>query len=172
MTFLTLAASRYSVRKFIDTPIEKEKLEMILEAGRVAPTAANRQPQRIFIIKSPAKRDRIKSFTPYDFLSPVTLIVGYDQNISWKRKYDGHDFGDVDCAIVGTHMMLEAWELGIATTWIAAFDPTIMKHELELPDTFVPVVMFAIGYAASGQQPSPTHSQRNPIVEGINVFTK
>jgi nitroreductase len=172
MDFLTLATSRYSVRKYTDRPIEDEKMKRILEAGRVAPTAANRQPQRIYLIKSKQQRDKIKEFTKYDFNSPMYMIVGYDKSVSWKSRYDGHDGGSVDSAIVATHMMLQAWESGIATTWIASFDPLIMKETMELPSDFEPVLMFSIGYAADGYEPSPMHSQRNPLVEGINLYTK
>lgn len=172
MDFLTLATSRYSVRKFTDMQIEDEKLARILEAGRVAPTAANRQPQRIYLIQSRQWRDKIKEFTKYDFNSPMYMIIGYDKTISWKSRYDGHDGGPVDCAIVATQMMLQAWEIGIATTWIASFDPLIMKEVMALPEEFEPVLMFAIGYAVDGYEPSPMHSQRNPWVEGINLFTK
>jgi nitroreductase len=172
MDFLTLATSRYSVRKFTDTQIEQDKLDRILEAGRVAPTAANRQPQRIYLVKSNQQRDKIKEFTKYDFNSPLYMIIGYDQSVSWKSRYDGHDGGAVDCAIVATQMMLQAWEIGIATTWIASFDPVLMKQVMDLPADFQPVLMFAIGYAIDGYEPSPMHSQRNPLVEGINLFTR
>jgi nitroreductase len=172
MTFLTLASARYSVRSFSQRPIEQEKLDLILEAGRVAPTAANRQPQRIYLIQSIQQLEKVKSFTPYDFHSPMVMIVGYDKQLSWKRKQDGKEGGDVDCAIVGTHMMLQAFELGIATTWIASFDPLLMMKAYELPDEFVPVLMFAIGYASADAQPALMHNQRNPIKEGINLFKK
>lgn len=172
MTFLTLATARYSVRSFSQRPIEQAKLDLILEAGRVAPTAANRQPQRIYLIQSPQQLEKLKNFTSYDFHSPMVMIVGYDKNISWKRKQDKKEGGDVDCAIVGTHMMLQAFELKIATTWIASFDPQEMIKTYALPDEFVPVLMFAIGYPAADAQPAPMHSQRNPIKEGINLFTK
>jgi nitroreductase len=172
MDFLTLAKYRYSVRKFDGRNIEPAKLNLILEAGRIAPTAANRQPQRIYVLETPESLLKVKECVQYDFHPPMMLVVGYDKQVSWKRKYDGNDTGSVDCAIVGTHMMLEAWELGIGTTWIAAFDPDRLKVILELPLDFVPVLMFAIGYPADDAKPGPQHFERNPLIEGINLFHK
>ncbi len=172
MEFLSLAKERYSVRKFAKTPVEQDKVDLILEAGRIAPTAGNLQPQRIYLIQSEEQLDKIKNCTRYDFHSPLYFIIGYDNEISWKRRYDGHDSGDVDCAIVATHMMLEAWESGIGSTWIASFDPKILKQEFALPTEFIPVLMFAMGYAAEDNQPGPMHFQRNQWIKGSNLIIK
>ena len=112
MEFLQLAKERYSMRKFSDRKIEKEKLDLILEDGRISPTAVNFQPQRILVIDSEENLAKLKSCTPYHFHAPLALLVCYDSTVSWKRSYDNKDMGEVDSSIVATQMMLVAVELG------------------------------------------------------------
>lgn len=117
MNFLQLAKDqRYSVRKFKDQAVEKEKLDLILEAGRIAPTAANFQPQRILVIEDAAAHEKLKQCTAWYFGAPVVLMVCYDKTTCWKNKTNGTIGGDVDASIVTTHMMLQAAELGLGTT--------------------------------------------------------
>jgi nitroreductase len=118
MEFEELARNRYSLRKFSPKPVEKEKLDLILEAGRLAPTACNYQPQRILVIKSEEALAKLKKCTPYVFDAPTALLVCYDGKVSWKRGYDGKESGDIDASIVGTHLMMEAAQLGLGTTWV------------------------------------------------------
>jgi len=89
-TFLELAETRYSVRHFSERQIEKEHLERILRAGQVAPTAANRQPQRIIVIQSEEAIDIIRKITPYAFNAPTVLLICADKNDAWIGK-DGHN---------------------------------------------------------------------------------
>ncbi|WP_295620793.1 nitroreductase family protein [uncultured Methanobrevibacter sp.] len=107
--FLQLAEERYSVRHFSSKEIESEKLDKILRAAQIAPTAANFQPQRIFVLKSDEVLEKAKSVTPYCFNAPVVLLICYDKDVSWKAV-DGHDSGIVDASIATTQMMLEAWD--------------------------------------------------------------
>ncbi len=117
MDFLELAKQRYSVRKFCDKKIEQDKIDLILEAGRIAPTAVNYQPQRILVLDNQQSLDKLGECTPYRFQETLALLVYYDQTVSWKRKYDNKDSGEIDASIVATHMMLQAASLGIGSTW-------------------------------------------------------
>ena len=123
MDFLELARERYSVRKFAPKKVENEKLDAVLEAGRLAPTAVNYQPQRILVLDSEESLGKLRDCTPYHFSAPLALIVCYDDTTSWKRSYDGKDIGKGDTSIVTTQMMLEAAALGLGTTWVGHFDP-------------------------------------------------
>ena len=114
--FLTLAANRFSVRRFDARPVEPEALSRILRAGQLAPTACNRQPQRILILQSEDSLARLRRCTVCHFNAPVALIVCYDKTECWTREFDGKPSGDIDASIVTTHMMLEAAELGVGTT--------------------------------------------------------
>ena len=83
MEFLEVAKQRYSERAYADKPIEQEKLDMILEAGRIAPTAGNRQPQRFYMLKSEKALAKAKEVTPFTYGAPVMLLVCFDSNAVW-----------------------------------------------------------------------------------------
>lgn len=169
MSFLRLAKDqRYSVRKFKDQAIEKEKLDLILEAGRIAPTAANFQPQRILVIEAATAREKLKQCTSWHFDAPVALMICYDKTTCWKNKTNGTIGGDVDASIVTTHMMLQAAELGLGTTWVGAFDHQKARELFDIPDYLVPVALLPIGYPADGVEPHPWHFKRFDI--GHTVF--
>ena len=164
MDFLQLAKERrYSVRKFKDKPVEKEKLDLILEAGRIAPTACNYQPQRILVIEDADTHEKLKQCTSWYFGAPVVLMVCYDKTTVWKNKTNGTVGGDVDASIVTTHMMLAAAELGLGTTWVGAFDHQKARDLFNIPDYLVPVALLPIGYAADGVEPHPWHWKRFDI---------
>jgi len=174
MKFINLAEERYSLRKFSDQPVEKEKLDLVLKAGQLAPTACNNQPQRILVIENKAALKRLKQCTPYHFNAPMALLICYDKDVSWKRSFDGKDSGDVDSSIVSTHMMLQATDLGLGTTWVGHFNPTLIRKEFVLPDNIVPVALLPLGYPAKDATQHPLHSRRNSIEETVlyNEFSK
>lgn len=168
MNFLDLAKDkRYSVRKFKDTPVEKEKIDLILEAGRVAPTACNYQPQRILIIENQDAHDKLKQCTSWYFGAPVVLMVCYDKTTVWKNKTNGTVGGDVDASIVTTHMMLQAAELGLGTTWVGAFNHQKARELFLIPDYIVPVALLPIGYPEDGTEPHPWHFKRFDIDHSV-----
>ena len=113
--FMRLASERYSVRKFDGRALEAEIIEKILRAGQLSPTACNRQPQRIAVITSPEGLEKLRRCTGSHFNAPAALLVCHDKEECWKRSYDGASSGDIDAAIVTTHMMLAAWTLGVGT---------------------------------------------------------
>lgn len=114
MNFMELAKARYSVRKYSDKPIEKEKLDLILEAGRIAPTGHNNQPYRVYVLKSPEALEKVRGLTRCAFNAPVVLMVTVRKDEEWVNPFEhGIRAGEQDASIVATHMMLEAWELGI-----------------------------------------------------------
>lgn len=160
MEFLQLVKERFSVRKFSDRKVEREKLDLILEAGRVAPTAVNYQPQRILVMDSEENLTKLKSCTPYHFHAPLALLVCYDSTASWKRPYDNEDMGVVDASVVTTQMMLQIAESGLGTTWVGHFDPDSIRTAFELPDYIVPVALLPIGYPREDSVPHPFHGKR------------
>lgn len=170
MDLMTLFKERYSCRKFSGKPVEREKLEAILDAARLAPTAVNFQPQRIFVLESRDSLDRLKDCTPYHFDAPAALLLCYDKNVSWKRKFDGEDFGIIDASIVGTHIMLEVVNQGLGTTWVGYFDPSLVSQNFELPDNIVPAAIFPIGYPADDAAPSPMHFDRHELTEFVKYL--
>lgn len=159
MTFLELAKARYSVRKFKKDAIEDSKIEAIIEAGRVAPTACNNQPQKIYVVKSEENRTRLAEVCRFTFDAPVILVIAYDKERDWKnRLMPGYSSGETDAAIVCTHMMFAAWEQGIGSCWVGYFNADDVSRALGLPDTVRVTAMLPIGYAADDAQPAQLHS--------------
>lgn len=172
MDFSVLAKERFSLRKFSDKIVEQAKLDIVLEAGRLAPTACNFQPQRILVIKKEETNaglyEKIKKCTPYHFDAPVILLICYDNTVSAKRKYDKKDLGDIDASIVTTQMMLQAADIGLGTTWVEHFDPAAIIREFALPDNLTPTALLPLGYPADDAAPNKDlHYSRKPIKETV-----
>jgi nitroreductase len=157
MTFLELAKSRYSVRSYKSQPIEQNKLEQVLEAGRIAPTACNNQPQRIKVFTSTADLAKVDECTPFRFKAPAVLLVCYDKTDCWRRKFDGAYSGEIDASIVATHLMLAAHDLALGTCWVMHFDPDKTIELFKLPKNVIPSAMLPIGYPSERSEPSSGH---------------
>lgn len=167
MDFLELCRERYSERRFSDKAVGAETLEKILEAGRLAPTAHNNQPHRIFVVKSPAALEKIRAATPMTFNAPVVLAVGYDADEAWKvsgdRCFPEHNSGEVDCAIVMTMMMMEAASLGVRTCWVRAYDTQAIMEALSIEPSVRLVGILDVGYESESSHPSRLHSMRKSL---------
>lgn len=163
--FLEIAAERYSVRKFSSKKVEKEKTDKILEAGKLAPTAVNSQPQKIYVLQSEEAVKKANEISPCIYGAPQVFLICYDDNKACKR--DNDNYGDVDCTIVLTHMMLEAWNLGVGTCMVGKFDPADAVKAFNLPANIHPVLLMPFGYAASDSKPSPKHSTFRPMEEMV-----
>jgi nitroreductase len=163
MNFTELAAARYSVRNFVKTPVEREKIALILEAARRAPTAANRQPQRILVLETPDGLARVDRCTGCRFDAPLVFLICYEFSAAWVRDYDREHSGWVDASIAATHMMLQAADLGLGSTWVMWFDPSRTRIEFRLSSDMVPVAFLPTGYPAPGALPSDQHLDRLPL---------
>lgn len=170
MDFIKLAEERFSVRKFSDRKVEQEKLKLILRAGQVAPTACYNQPQRIYVLQSPEALAKLQKCKTSHFGETLAILVCVDTKACWKREYDGKTSGDVDAAIVATHMMLEAQSLGIGSTWVMHFIPEAIRTEFNLPDHEEPVALLVMGYASSDAKPSALHLKKKDISETVTVL--
>ncbi len=162
MDFLDLAKERFSARKFSDKKVEKDKLDLILEAGRVAPTAVNYQPQRILVVDDENIMDKLRQSTPYHFNAPVVLVICFEKEKAWKNKHDENQ-GVVDASIVTTHMMLETTNVGLGSTWVGHFDKHIIKQNLSIPEDFEIVALLPIGYISDECKPAHLHEKRLEI---------
>ena len=168
MHFSELAKARYSVRAFQEKPIEEETLRLILEAGRVAPTACNNQPQRIFVAKSEAARQKLAAVCRCTFDAPVILVVCYDRSRDWQNKLaPGVRSGETDAAIVCTHMMLQAADLGIGSCWVGYFAPQAVSEALELPEDLTVCALLPMGYPAETAAPIALHTQYRDFADTI-----
>jgi nitroreductase len=151
MDFFNLIHQRYSVRAYQDLSVEEEKLSQVLEAARLAPTAANRQPIQIIVIHTAGRESALSRIYREDWFVQAPLILavcGFSEQ-AWNRsRSDGKSYLDVDAAIVMDHMILAATALGLGTCWIAAFDPGAAREVLELPNNIEPLLFTPLGYAA------------------------
>ncbi|MBN1425345.1 nitroreductase family protein [Candidatus Fermentibacteria bacterium] len=162
MDFAELIQKRYSVRAYRPLPVEEEKLAAILDAARLAPTAANRQPFKIVVIRPQGREQELRRIYDADWFvsAPVILAVIGIPAKNWKRK-DGKNYNDVDAAIVMDHIILQAADMGLGTCWIGAFDPQAAREVLALPPDVEPIAFTPLGYAAD----SPKPKQRRPQSE-------
>ncbi|MBQ8496943.1 MAG: nitroreductase family protein [Clostridia bacterium] len=171
MNFLELAKARFSVRSFKKDAIETEKLNAILEAGRVAPSACNKQPQKIYVIQSEENRAKLASVCRFTFDAPVILAVCYDNDRTWKNDLmPGYQSGETDAAIVCTHMMLEAWELGIGSCWVGWFNADEIKTTLGLPENVTLSALLPIGYPAEDANPTKLHTKIRDFEDTVTVM--
>ncbi len=146
MNFINIAKQRCSVRSYKNKKVEPEKLEQILEAAHVAPTAANLQPIHLIAVQSEEGLAKIgKAANIYK--APLAIIVCADHNKAWVRPFDKKQTGDIDASILTDHMMLQATELGLGTVWVCYFKPDILKKEFNLPDNLEPINILVIGYS-------------------------
>ncbi len=160
MNFNDLARKRYSCRRLSAKPVEKAKLDAVIEAGILAPTACNRQPFRIWTVSSPEGVRAIHDVTPYTFGAQVFLIVGAKRDEAWVRASDGANFADVDATIAATHMMLAIEDQGLATTWVGSFDAPRLQSLLPALAGYDLVAIFPVGYADPAAVPAGMHTVR------------
>ncbi len=159
MDFLELTKQRYSERFFDSTKmVEQEKLDRILEAGRQAPTAANKQPQRLYILKSKEALQKAQSASFSSlYNAPVVVLVCYDLDSTWHNQREtllpDYNSGEQDCAIVATQMMYAAEEIGVHTIWIRGFDAGVLQKALDLPANMIPAMMLPLGFTILLQSP-------------------
>lgn len=166
MTFSELVKNRYSVRKFDPRPIEPEKLTAILEAGRLAPTAVNYQPQRILVVQG-EDMERMQGCTPCLYGQSTALVVCYDKNVSWKSR-SGREIGDVDGTIVLTQMMYQAEELGIGSLIVGLYKEALLRERFRIPENLEIVCLLMLGYPAPDCEPHPQlHFARKPLEETV-----
>ncbi len=143
--FLTLVQERHSVRSYEERKVEKEKVDLILEAGRMAPTGCNRQGEKLFVVASSSGLEKLgKAANTYG--APMAIIVAMKKDSSWVRPYDGKDLIDIDASIITDHMMLQSAELGLGSCWVCNFKSDILIRELEIPLDYVPVNILLLGY--------------------------
>jgi len=149
MEFSKLIEERYSVRAYKPDPVEDDKLQKVLQAARLAPTAANRQPFQLLVIHTQGREEGLKRVYGKDwFVQPPLVICACGiPDRGWTRR-DGKSYVDVDVAIVMDHLILAAANEGLGTCWIGAFDPAAAREVLGLPDDVEPIAFTPLGYPA------------------------
>ena len=166
MNFYELAKDRYSVRKFKPEHVSQEELDIILKAGYIAPTGCNFQAFRVLVMNSDEAVAKLPRCTDSHFHAPTAMLVCYNKNECWyRKKYDNHPCGVLDATIVGTHLMLQAHEIGVGSTWVMSFDPEALRREYQIPEELEPTVLLVMGYPAEDAVPAPQHDSFRPLEE-------
>jgi len=163
MNFQELIRKRYSVRAYKPDPVEDEKLARVLEAARLAPTAANRQAFRVIVIRTADRKADLQRIYGRDWFvqAPLVLCVCAVPSEAWVRRADGWNAAEVDATIAMSHIVLAAAEEGLGTCWIAAFDPAAAREVLGLPPEVIPSAFTPLGYAADSLPPK----KRRPLAD-------
>lgn len=168
MEFKELVAQRYSVRAYKSDPVEEDKLQQILEAARLAPTAANKQPIKLIIVNTHGRQEDLqKIYGPSWFTdAPMIICVCVEPSEAWVRRKDEKNHSDIDAAIVMDHLILAATSLGLGTCWVGAFDPDAAREVLNIPDDLVPVLFTPLGYPAD----KPREKRRKSLHEIVSYI--
>ena len=163
MEYPELIAARYSVRAYRPDPVEDEKLQAVLEAARLAPTAANRQPFQLVVLHTSGREEAIGKIyhRPWFVQAPLVIAVCAISSQAWVRESDRFNARLIDAAIVADHLILAAANLGLGTCWVAAFNVDTARRVLQLPEEAEPVVFTPLGYPAD----SPGPKVRKPLSE-------
>ena len=170
MEFKTVIRDRYSCKNFSDSPVEAEKLNAVLEGGRLAPTAKNLQEQRIYVVQREEGLAKIDAITPCRYHAPVVIAVAFDKNNVFTYPGGVRDSGVEDATIVATHMILAAKDEGLDSCWINFLDPDKAAETLGLPENEEILMFMDLGYAAENAGPLPNHSSRKPLEETVSYL--
>jgi len=160
MDFLELVKKRYSVRAYKPDPVEDNKLQKVLEAARLAPTACNIQPFQFMVIHTKGREAELRRIYSASWFvqAPIVVCACGIPGESWCRQ-DGKNYCDIDVTIAMDHLILAATELGLGTCWIGAFNPDAAREVLGLPGDVEPIAFTPLGYPND----KPGRKSRNTI---------
>ena len=167
MDFMETVKNRYSCKKFDSRPVPQDKLNAILEAGRLAPTAKNLQEQHIYVAQTPQALAKIDGVTPCRYGASTVLVVAFDRNNTFTYPGGKRNSGVEDASIVATHMILAAANAGVDSCWVNFFDPEQLAKELGLPENEEILMIMDLGHAAPGAGPLPNHGSRKPLADTV-----
>ncbi|NOX84593.1 MAG: nitroreductase, partial [Chlorobi bacterium] len=149
MEFYELIKTRESIRDYDPAkPVDKEVLNRILDAGRLAPSAANRQPWTFVVVSSAEKLKEVRECYQREWFqqAPHILVVVGDRSKSWVRGYDGYNSIETDLAIAMDHMILAAENEGVGTCWIVAYNYEKLSKAIGLKENEVIYCITPLGY--------------------------
>ena len=161
MNFEEVIRKRTSVRKFSDKKLERDKLDKILEVGRLAPTAKNSQPIKIYVVQSEDGIIKLDKASRCRYgANTVLIICGNKEEAYHKGEYSTYE---MDSCIVATHMMLEATNIEVDNIWIESFDENILREEFNIPSEYIPICLLPLGYRSEDCPINPLHDKRKRI---------
>jgi len=160
MEFSQLIEARYSVRAYKPDAVEEDKLTYVLEAARLAPTAANRQPFQVIVLPTAGREKELGRIYSKDWFvqPPLVIAICAMPGQAWSRM-DGMNYAVVDASITMDHLILAAADVGLGTCWVGAFDPDAARQVLGLPEEVEPIAFTPLGYPAD----EPRQKKRKPL---------
>lgn len=161
MDFMDLAAKRSAIRNYENKVVEEEKINKILAVGRMAPTAANRQPQRLYVMHKEEMKEVKEAINFHG--CDVAILVCADQGNAWVRACDQMNAGVIDASIVTTMMMMEAVQLGLGTLWVCAFDPDALAKHCGLKENVAVINVLCLGYTLETADINRFDTTRKPL---------
>lgn len=170
MEFSEVVKNRYSCKSYDGRKVEPEKLEKILEAGRLAPTAKNLQEQHIYVIQSEEGLAKVDLVTPCRYNAGTCLLVAFDKNNVYTYPNSSRESGVEDAAIVATHLMLAAANEGVDSCWLNCIDIEKIHAEFGLPGNEEVLMILDLGYATEGAGPLANHGNRKPLSETVSYL--
>lgn len=166
MEVLQAMKERYSVRDYDGKKIEDEKMEQLMHAVALAPTAKNLQPFHIYVLESEEALKKIRSITGCAYNAPVVFLFSANKEQEWKNPLEeGIVSGEQDCAIAATHLMLEAENLGLGTVYVCMFPNRKVEEAFALPENERAVLLMPCGYPSETSTPSANHSKSKSTEE-------
>lgn len=177
--FLELVRRRRSVRRYLDRPVEREKILACLEAARLAPSAENVQPWRFLVIDDPALKERfaaaafsgIYSFSRFAAKAAALVLIMARPDLLANRivkHIQDVSFYLIDVGIAGEHFALQAEELGLGTCWIGWFNSRRTRKVFGIPRPFKLVSLIAVGYPEG----RPAREKARKTLEEIAWFNR
>ena len=167
MEFSEVIKERYSCKQYDGRSVERQKLNAILNAGRLAPTAKNLQEQRIYVIEGEENLKKIDEVTPCRYNAGTCLLVAFNKDTVYTYPNSDRDSGIEDAAIVATHMMLAETDEGVDSCWVNCMDIEKTKAIFSLPDNEEVLMIMDLGYAAPDAQMNPNHNIRKDLKETV-----
>ncbi len=173
MTLMDVIRARHSVRKYLDKPVERDRLMLCLEAARLSPSACNSQPWRFVVVDEPALRQKLADAAfggiyrmEFAKKAPLLIAVVADQKSLVARAggtMQGTEYCLTDLGIAGEHLVLQASELGLGTCWIGWFNARAARRVLGIPRGKKIAYLLSLGYPAA--DPSARAHQRKSLEE-------
>lgn len=163
MEFNGVIRKRTATRKFSDKKVEENKLNNVLEAGRIAPTAKNIQPIKIYVINSDEGIRKLDEATPCRYGANTVLLVCGDTELAYKKG--DYSTYEMDACIVATHLMLAATNEGLDNIWVEMFDENVIRDKYNIPSNLKPICLLPIGYKTDDCPLNPLHNKRKELSE-------
>ncbi len=175
MKFLDLVQTRQSDRAYLDKPVETDKLDRILEAARLAPSACNAQPWKLIVVTDPEKRMQIADATASKLLSmnhftkqaPIQLVL-VEENANFTSSVGGwatnKHYPHIDLGIIASHVTLAATDEGLGSCIIGWCDEKKVQNALEIPKNKRVMLVILLGYSSQSKR----EKKRKTIAEIVS----